>query len=265
MTWVQVLVLALVQGLTEFLPISSSAHLVLASRLTDWPDQGLAFDAAVHAGTLMAVLLYFRTDLMRIARAATPGAAAADRRLLIALAVATGPALLAGATLSGVVSLYFRNPLLIAWTTIGFGLLLGLADWRGRRCRRIEDVGWRAGLLIGLAQVLALVPGTSRAGITMTAGLALGLTREAAARFSFLMAIPVIAAAGGWGFFKALRAGESLAVLQFAAAALVAALVAWATIAALLAWLRRFGMAPFVVYRLVLGVALLAWLWPGGH
>ena len=157
-----------------------------------------------------------------------------------------------------------RNPLLIAGTTIVFGLLLGAADRWGRRRRPLEGVGLGSAVVIGLAQVLALVPGTSRSGVTITAARALGMDREAAARYSFLLSIPIIAAAGGWGFLTGLREGGSFELAQFALAALLSGLFAWLTIAAFLAWLRRAGMMPFVVYRLVLGVAILAVFWPRG-
>jgi undecaprenyl-diphosphatase len=259
-TTIQLIVLALIQGVSEFLPVSSSAHLALVSQFTDWADQGLAFDAAVHAGTLAAVLIHFRRDLYRLAadglrRHGDP----VQRRLLAGLAVATLPALVVGALAADWIEAWLRSPQLIAATTIGFGLLLGAADRLGRKTRTSESLTLGDALLIGLSQVLALVPGTSRSGVTITAGLALGLTREQAARYSFLLSIPIIAAAGGWGFVTGLAEGGSFELGRFAAAAAVAGVFAWATIAAFLAWLRRFGMMPFVVYRLVLGGFLLVW------
>ena len=264
MTTLQLVVLALIQGVSEFLPVSSSAHLVLVGQfVSDWGDQGLAFDAAVHAGTLLAVTIYFRDDLFGLLRAglgARPDPAM--RRLLLALIVATLPALLVGALAADLIELWTRSPLLIAATTILFGLALGAADRFGARSRALEGLGLRGAVWIGLAQVLALVPGTSRSGITITAGLALGLTREAAARFSFLLSIPIIAAAGGWGFVQGLRDGGQFELGQFAAAAAISGVVAWLTIAAFMAWLQRFGMLPFVLYRLLLGAFLLWWFWP---
>mgnify|MGYP006267184203 CR=1 FL=1 len=260
MTILQLVVLALLQGISEFLPVSSSAHLVLVSRFTDWPDQGLAFDAAVHAGTLAAVVLYFRRDLVRlVAGGVRRDGDPVQRRLLSALAVATLPALVVGALAADWIEAWLRSPTLIAATTIVFGLLLGAADRFGRRTRTSESLRPGDALLIGLAQVLALVPGTSRSGVTITAGLALGLTREEAARFSFLLSIPIIAAAGSWGFVTGLAEGGTFELGRFAAAAIVAGVFAWLTIAAFLVWLRRFGMAPFVVYRLVLGAFVLVW------
>lgn len=263
MTLLQVVVLALVQGVSEFLPVSSSAHLVLASRFLSWSDQGLAFDAAVHAGTLTAVLVYFRRDLIHLlSEGLRQGGDPGQRRLLKALAVATLPALVVGALAADWIEIWLRSPLLIAATTILFGLALWLADVYGRRKADAESLGIPSALLIGLAQVLALIPGTSRSGVTITAALALGLTREEAARFSFLLSIPIIAAAGGWGFVSGLADGGSFELGQFALAATIAGAVAWLSIAAFLAWLRRFGMLPFVIYRLLLGVLLLWWFLP---
>lgn len=264
MTTLQIVVLALIQGISEFLPVSSSAHLALAGQLiADWRDQGLAFDAAVHAGTLAAVIGYFRADLAGLARAGLGRQAApAERRLLVVLAIATLPALLAGALLAGFIENALRAPLVIAVTTIVFGVLLGLADRYGRGQRSVEQIGVREAVWIGLAQMLALVPGTSRSGVTITAGLALGLSREAAARFSFLLSIPIIAAAGAWGFLTGLGDGARFEPGVFLLGALVAGGFAWLTIALFMAWLKRFGMLPFVIYRLVLGAFLLAWFWP---
>jgi len=263
MTLLQVALLALVQGLSEFLPVSSSAHLVLVGRFLTWADQGLAFDAAVHAGTLAAVTIYFRRDLRALLAAGLGrDGDPRQRRLLAGLAVATLPALAVGAAAAEWIEAWLRSPLLIAATTIVFGAALWLADRLGRRRRSAESLTIPGALAIGLAQVLALVPGTSRSGVTITAGLALGLTREEAARFSFLLSIPIIAAAGGWGFVAGLAAGGTFEFGRFAIAAVIAGVVAWATIAVFVAWLRRFGMLPFVVYRLVLGVLLLWWFWP---
>jgi len=262
MSFFQLIVLALIQGVSEFLPVSSSAHLALVAPLTGWADQGLAFDAAVHVGTLAAVVLHLRPELVGLIRDGLPGRDPVQRALLVGLCIATLPALLVGAFAADWIEAWLRNPLLIAVTTIVFGLLLGAADRWGHRVDVVESVGWRRGLIIGLAQALALVPGTSRSGVTITAGLALGLTREAAARYSFLLSIPIIAAAGGWGFFSGLRDGGTFEFARFLSAAAISGLFAWLTIAAFLAWLRWAGMAPFVIYRLALGLALLVLFWP---
>jgi undecaprenyl-diphosphatase len=236
---------------------------VLGSHVLGWPDQGLVFDVAAHAGTLLAVLFYFRRDLIGMARAlfvSTPvDEQRRQRTLAVCLAVASVPALIVGALASGLVEHYLRDVRVIAWATLVFGLLLWLADALGPRRKEIEDVALASMLWIGMAQVLALVPGVSRSGVTITAARVLGFQAEAAARISFLLAIPIIAAAGAYG---ALRVATGEAPFQwgvFLLAMGVAAIAGWACIAAFLALLRRVGLLPFVLYRLALGLALL-WL-----
>ena len=201
MTLVQIIVLALIQGLTEFLPVSSSAHLILGAHLFQWPDQGLVFDVATHFGTLLAVLFYFRADLKNMAqvwfRTSRTETEQQNRQLGLYLAIASVPALLVGYLAHDMVESYLRDLRVIAWATIGFGLLLWLADAMGSQRHSIRDITLARAVMIGLAQCLALIPGTSRSGITMTAGRFLGLDRDSAARFSFLLSIPIIAAAGG--------------------------------------------------------------------
>jgi undecaprenyl-diphosphatase len=263
MTLIQIIVLALIQGLTEFLPVSSSAHLILGGKVFGWPDQGLAFDVATHLGTLVAVLFYFRHDLAQLARAwlapARDGADRWNRQLGLYLMLASIPVLLVGFLAHGLVETYLRDVRVIAWTTVIFGLLLWLADVLGGRGKALQDLKLGGALLIGLAQVLALVPGTSRSGITITAGRFLGLDPEAAARFSFLLAIPVIAAAGGYGALQVVSGEAGIDWAQFVLALGFAAVAGWLCIAAFLALLRRVGLLPFVVYRLCLG-GLLFWL-----
>ena len=182
----QIVILALVQGLTEFLPISSSAHLILVPVLTDWPDQGLAFDVAVHAGTLTAVVLYFRRELARMLvewLASFKGGLTPDARLAWAVLIGTIPVGLAGLIFKDVIETQLRSPMVIAVATIVFGLLLWYADSTGKRSKNEYGLLLRDVLIIGLAQALALIPGTSRSGITITAALMLGLNREADARF----------------------------------------------------------------------------------
>lgn len=263
MGFVQIVVLSLVQGLTEFLPVSSSAHLILGGKLLGWIDQGLVFDVATHLGTLMAVLIYFRKDLLQMALSWARPDEGDDvrhhRKLLFCLAVASLPALMVGFLASALVEHHLRDVRVIAWTTIGFGLLLWLADAVGSRIRDLYHLSWKGALLIGLAQVFALIPGASRSGVTITAGRFLGLEPEAAARFSFLLAIPVVAAAGGYGALRVASGDAPIDWLQFSVAVVVAALAGWACIAVFLALLKRVGLLPFVIYRLLLGVFLL-WL-----
>ncbi len=258
----QILLLALVQGLTEFLPISSSGHLILAPRLFGFADQGLVLDVAVHFGTLIAVVGYFRRDIWQIARgwlvALPPGRPAnPEARLGWAIIIGVLPVVVVGLLLKDFVESELRQAWIIAATTIVFGLLLGWADWRARRERDITRLGLRDALLIGLAQVLALVPGTSRSGITMTAGLMLGLNREAAARFSFLLSIPTILGSSILILRDVLAAPETVDLTVLASAVGLSALTAWACIHYFLAFIERIGMWPFVIYRLLLGAVIL--------
>jgi len=261
MTLIQIIILSLIQGLTEFLPVSSSAHLILGSKVFNWPDQGLVFDVATHLGTLLAVLVYFRRDLWNML---TPWFGAgkgneASRKLGLTLVVASIPAIVAGGLLHGLVESSLRDVRVIAFSTIGFGLLLWWADARFARDKQLADMNMKSGMLIGLAQMLALVPGTSRSGITMTMGRMLGFNADTAARFSFLLSIPVIAAAGAYGVLRMLMHNSPIDWFQFSLAIVLSALAGWLCIAAFLALLQRVGLLPFVIYRLALGMALL-WL-----
>ncbi len=263
MDWLHAVCLGLLQGLTEFLPISSSAHLILVPVLSDWPDQGLAFDVAVHVGTLLAVLTYFRGTLVRLCADALASARRrrfqGDGRLAMLLVIATIPIVAAGLLLGDSAEEYLREPLVIAAANIGFGILLWVAHrgWRGHRDESTAGLG--DALWIGLAQILAIIPGTSRSGITMTAGLFLGLAPTAAARFSFLLAIPTIALAGGWKAMQLALSPAPAAWDMLLLGAAISAIAAYACIGAFLALLERIGMTPFVAYRLVLG-AVLIWV-----
>lgn len=265
MTLIQIIVLALIQGLTEYLPVSSSAHLILGSKAFGWPDQGLVFDVATHLGTLVAVFIYFRKELMEMVKAWTgPVRAESDRRhrnMAVYLVLASIPALFVGALAHDLVEFYLRDVRIIAWTTIGFGLLLWIADARGSRELGLEQINLRSALLIGLAQAFALIPGASRSGVTITAGRFLGLTPDAAARFSFLLAIPVIGAAGSYGALRVITGDANIDWTQFVLAMAFSAAAGWVCIAAFLALLKRVGLMPFVIYRLVLGLALLWIVW----
>lgn len=267
MDWLQIVVLAVVQGLTEFLPISSSAHLILVPVLTPWPDQGLAFDVAVHVGTLLAVVLYFRRELRRMLgawwRSLHGRRLDADARLAWAVLLGTVPVGLAGLLFKGVIETELRSALVIALASIGFGLLLAWADRRGGGTRSEYELGWRDVLIIGGMQALALIPGTSRSGITMTGGLLLGLSRQAAARFSFLLAIPVITLSGLLQTRDLLESAAPVAWGQLAAGTLLSALAALLCIHYFLRLVDRIGMLPFVVYRVALGLLLLV-LWGSG-
>ena len=268
METVHVFWLAFVQGFTEFLPISSSAHLILLPRLLGWPDQGLAFDVAVHVGSLSAVVFYFRQELIPMVRdwalnvAGRPGTASS--RMAWAVILGTIPLGIGGILLKALVGGELRSPLVIATTTIVFGLVLGWADRIGRKNRGqtaishdLPPITFRDALLIGLAQVLALIPGTSRSGITITAGLLLGLTRTAAARFSFLLSIPAIVLPGSLLGLELVQSAEPVDWRSFVLGAILSGLFAYLCIRLFLAWIQRMDMTPFVVYRLALGVFLL--------
>ena len=252
--------LALLQGLTEFLPISSSAHLILLPRLLHWSDQGLTFDVAVHLGTLSAVVVYFRHDVLRLftawLRSVVQRRVDADARLAWLVLLGTVPVVVGGLLLHDLVETALRSPLVIAAATMGFGVLLGWSDWYGRQQRDEGSLRVGDALLIGIAQALALIPGTSRSGITMTAALALGLTRSAAARFSFLLSIPVIAMAGVYETGTLIEQAAPVAWDALLIGIAVSGFSAWLCIHFFMKLIERIGMWPFVVYRLVLGVVL---------
>ncbi|MGE0624607.1 MAG: undecaprenyl-diphosphate phosphatase [Pseudomonadales bacterium] len=257
MDWLQIITLALVQGITEFLPISSSAHLILVAKFGSWGDQGLAFDVAVHLGTLTAVCLYLRQDLGRYltsgVRFAAGRGADADLQEMLKVGLATLPVVVGGVLLQEDVEGRLRATTVIATTTIVFGLVLAVADrFRGTR----ETVTWTQAGLIGLAQALALVPGTSRSGITITAALFLGLTRQSAARFSFLLSIPTIAGAALLMLVELIAAPEPALWGDLLMGAVLAGVSAYLCISAFIALVERTGMLPYVIYRIALGIVL---------
>jgi len=253
-------ILALIQGLTEFLPISSSAHLILPSELFGWDDQGLGFDMALHLGTLSAVILYFRKDLWSVAMSMiaqlTKGEVSDNSKLGWNIVIATFPVLVAGFLVKDYAEAELRNVSVITATTLIFGLLLGIADRFAPQTRALEQVTWRISLLIGLAQMLAVIPGTSRSGVTMTAALFCGLKRETAARFSFLLSVPTIAAAGLLKLIDLLEMPD-INWNELVYATVVAALTAFFCIHYFLKLIANFSFMPFVVYRLLLGLYLL--------
>lgn len=262
MTFIQILALSLIQGLTEFLPVSSSAHLILGSKLFSWPDQGLVFDVATHLGTLFAVLFYFRATIVDLCvswlRPAVTTAQLEHRAMAKYLVLASIPAILVGAIAHSWVETYLRDVRVIAIATLVFGALLWIADAFFSKDRALENMKLKPALLIGLAQVLALIPGASRSGVTMTMGRMLGFSADAAARFSFLLAIPILGAVGAYGLLRMMTNDTALNWTQFTLAVFLSAIAGWVCIAAFLALLKRYGLMPFVIYRLVLGVVLLA-------
>lgn len=258
--------LAVIQGITEFLPISSSAHLVLLPIIMAWQDQGIVIDIAAHSGSLLAVLFYFRTDLRKLAKGWFQSLSSfnntnEDGRLAWLLLWATLPVMIAALVFQAYVLEYVRNAIVIAIASILFGLLLWLADWRGSQTRQTRQLTTIDAVLIGLAQACALIPGASRSGVTMTAGMWLGLTRVEAARFSFLLAIPTILAASMYGAYCAL---QEEAIIQWGLALGVvgcSAVVAFLCIHWFIKFISQIGMLPFVLYRILLGIILLIIYW----
>jgi len=259
MDFLQAIALAVLQGLTEFLPISSSAHLILLPVIVGWEDQGLAFDVAVHVGTLTAVVVYYRKDLLKLISAwfgSLLGKGFNDEaKLAWYVGLGTIPVGLVGISLSDAMQETLRSPLVIAAATIVFALLLWWADKRAKEQR--DTITLLDALVVGLCQAIALIPGTSRSGITITAGLLLGLKREYAAKFSFLLSIPVIALAGSLKALELYQSGFDILWGFIFIGAVVSAVVAYLSIAWFLKLLNKISMMPFVWYRLVLGVVLI--------
>ncbi|MCP4935892.1 MAG: undecaprenyl-diphosphate phosphatase [bacterium] len=261
----QIIVLAILQGITEFLPISSSGHLAILSDLTDWSDQGIAMDVMVHVGSLLAIIVYFWRDVLNLvvgslnllrARMTDHG------RIAIYIVLATIPAVLFGLFLksSGYLDALRTDPTakltVIGWTAIIYGVVLYLADRFGPDTKRMEDMSLPPALLIGIAQMFALIPGTSRSGITISAARFLGFSRPEAARFSFLLGMPAITGAGLLTFKEAYDTGSSFSA-DIWLAAFLSFVVSFAAIAFLMALVKRMSFAPFVIYRLALGSFLL--------
>lgn len=281
MTIFQLLIIAIVQGITEFLPISSSGHLILIPFLTEFPDQGPLIDVAVHVGSLLAIIVYFFKDVAVLARGgfASIGIGAKreqapfERRLFWWIVLGTIPAVAFGLAIklgafNSIAETWFNITVvdddlmssirftdLIAFNLIVYGILLGIADWIGKEVKAFEDMTWRDGLIVGIAQALAIIPGTSRSGVTMTAARFLGYQRVEAARFSFLLSIPAVAGAGVLIVPEIFEAGTALAFDALIAGVLTF-LAAFATMAFLMNFLKRASMLVFVVYRVLMGVAL---------
>lgn len=262
--WLEAAFLGLVQGLTEFLPISSSAHLrIVGPLLPSGGDPGAAFTAITQLGTEAAVLLYFRHDIVRIARGwlaallyrdarGTP-----DARMGWLIIIGTLPIAILGLMFKELIEGRLRNLYLTAAMLIFFAVLLAAADRFGRKERTLERLGWRDGLLFGLAQALALIPGVSRSGGTITAGLAMGYTREAAARYSFLLAIPAVMASGFYQLYRSWEIGSPIPAGPTALATLVAFGVGYGVIVLFLKLVSTRDYMPFVYYRIALGVLVL--------
>lgn len=264
MTLEQIIVLAVVQGVTEFLPISSSGHLILVPQIMHWQDQGLVVDVMTHVGTLFAILIYFWRDVGRLVTGTLElfkGRMTNEGKLAIYIALATIPAIAFGLFLKkfGFGDLE-RNVAVVAWNTILYGILMLIADMVGPQERTIKDMTLVGALVIGVAQALALIPGTSRSGVTMTAGRFLGFTRPDAARFSFLLGIPAIAGAGVLTVGDALASGDPI-TMDAVYCAILTFFAGLAAIAFLMALVKRVSFLPYVLYRMVLGGFLLVMIY----
>lgn len=264
MDFIQTLILAIVQGITEFLPISSSAHLILTSQFLGWKDQGVTFDLALNVGTLLAVVIYFRKDVGVIIRdtlaSVVQRKAVGTSSLGWMIAFATIPAGLFGLFLMDIVDRDLREPEVILFTTVFYAILLWLSDKYGKKVKTMESMNLKNAMIIGVAQALALIPGTSRSGITITTALFLGYDFKTASRFSFLMAIPVIFLATAVKITDDAISLGNLPWGSFIVGCAVSFITAMLAIHYFLKWLNRWGMTPYVVYRLLLGAVLAAFI-----
>ena len=264
---IQIVVLALIQGITEFLPISSSGHLLLVPVLTGWPDQGVLTDVMVHMGSFLAVVVYFWKDCVNLLMGFLDmlrGRKSAWGRLALLLILATIPAVAVGVVLDklGFMDLVRQMPVIVAWNAIIFGILLYVCDRFGMTTRRMSDMTLAPALIIGIAQAVALIPGVSRSGITMTAARALGFERPESARFAFLLGIPAIAGAGVLKLGEALHTGATIS-FGMILTMILTFFVALGTITVLMRLVRHMSFLPFAIYRVALGVVLLAVIYSG--
>jgi len=263
--YLAIVVVALLQGLTEFLPISSSAHLIILPHWLGWEEQGIIVDVAVHFGTLLAVVFYFRKHLTNLANATVQFVVHrqidTDTKLVLNLIVATLPIVAFGYFMKDFVDTELRTIPTIAFATIGFGVLLWLADFKKKVVKDESVMTLTQALVIGCAQVLALIPGTSRSGITITCALVLGFSRTSSSRFSFLLAIPTISGAALLTFLDALQIANSVDWMELGIGIGVSFLTAYLCIDLFLRFVEKIGLLPFVLYRVILGSALLFSLW----
>jgi undecaprenyl-diphosphatase len=264
MDLIQIIVLGIVQGLTEFLPISSSGHLILTPLVFGWSDQGLAFDISVHLGTLCAVLWYFRDKILSISEAwlgqFVGHGVTNESKLGWYIIIATIPICIAGLLFGDFVEHNLRSAKVIAFTTIFWGIILWLSDKYGKKYLDLSKLTFVSALFVGIAQCLAMVPGTSRSGITMTAGLFLGLTRIAAAEFSFLLSVPTIFLAGAFKLLELFRHDGPVNWADLGIGALVSGIVAYFCISLFMRFITRIGLFPFMIYRIFLGIVIILFL-----
>lgn len=265
MTWYEAIVYGIVQGLTEFLPISSSGHLLLVPAFFGWEDPGALFTAVIQLGTMVAVVVYFWRDLLNVVTTwlrslVTPSLRSElNARMGWYLIIGTIPIVVFGVIFKDQVETAARSLYIVGTTLIVFGLILGGIDWASRKTRPVNSVKRSDAIAVGLAQALALIPGVSRSGATISAGLLMGLDREAAARFSFLLSIPAIVLSGLYGLYGELGAGSGgVGLMPLVIATVVSFVVGFGAIAFLLRWLVRHSLYIFVVYRVALGILVLA-------
>ncbi|HJL92458.1 MAG TPA: undecaprenyl-diphosphate phosphatase [Woeseiaceae bacterium] len=263
MATMQIIMLAVVQGVTEFLPISSSGHLILVPRIIGFQDQGIIFDVAVHLGSLVAVCLYFRDDLYFMLKSIPSNfklnTAEKGPRLFSFLLIATLPAAILGFLLSDWIEVNLRNPIVIASTLAFYGILMWAADSMGSKKISLDDMKFSDAIIIGLSQALALIPGTSRSGITMTAALILGVKRTDAARFSFLLSIPIIGLASGYKLLMILFNNISVIWSELLLGMMVSMIIAYLSIGVFMGFIKRIGLMPFALYRIALS-GFIFWL-----
>lgn len=262
MTEIQIILLSLLQGITEFLPVSSSGHLILFSKFTAFPDQGQAMDVALHIGSIFAVMIYFAPTLWEIIQGLwktkfLPNFKNEGSQLFYLLVIATIPVIVCGAGLKYYGTEWLRNTKLIGWNILCYGLLLWAADWLSVTIRKIRNLEFKDALLIGMAQCLALLPGTSRSGITITMCRLLGMERREAAKFSMLLSIPAILAAGILAGYQLWQNGNMQQIADAYSAIGYSFIFSMAAIYILMQWLKKWSFLPFVIYRVALGGILL--------
>ena len=258
------IILSLIQGLTEFLPVSSSGHLIIVPNILSWRDQGLIIDVAVHAGSLLAVVIYLWRDLWSMTAALIDFRNLRENpnlKLAQIIIIASLPVMAAGFMGSLFVDDFARNLEIIGWATLGFGILLGLSDKIGMTLNELKHMEFSDGILIGISQALALIPGASRSGLTITMARFLGYNRSAAARFSLLLAIPAILGASSLKGIELAQTQNAILSIDVAIVIMISFVAAFASISVMMNWLNKAGFMPFVIYRVVLGTGLLAWVY----
>lgn len=262
MSLLQIIILSVVQGLTEFLPVSSSAHLILVSKFTSFPDQGLDMDVAVHIGSIIAVMLYFSKDIWRILvdlfkTKFIPNMQTYGSRLFWLVVIGTIPAVFVGIALHAHGTEVLRNTKIIGWNILAFGIILWIADHYAASARKIDNMDWKDALIIGMAQCFALIPGTSRSGITITTSRLLGIERREAAKFCMLLSLPTIAGAGLLVIYSIIKYGSNISLSIASQGIFFSFLASFFAIGVMMQWLKTRTFLPFVIYRIGLGIFLL--------